>query len=111
MHVVRSGEETVEVAIGETVDLVVTRPVGIREQLQCEWPPAPRVDGSAVRFVRRRIEVPPPDDDGGVTTHHYELAAEKPGSSRVTLTPRPAGPEATCREVTLEVTVRTGDGR
>ena len=45
MHVVRSGQETVEVAVGETVDLVVTRPVGIRERPPRGWPAPPRPGG------------------------------------------------------------------
>lgn len=98
----------VEVAVGEAIDLVVTRPVGIPEQLQCEWPAAPRIEGGAVRFVRRRVESPPPEADGGAATFHYELAAEGPGSSQVTLAPKPAGPEASCRAVTVEVIVRAG---
>jgi len=109
MRVVRGGRETA--AVGEVIDLVVARPVGIPERLQCEWPSAPRVEGTAVRFVRRRVEAPPPEDDGGVATLHYELAAERPGSSRVTLVPKAAGPEATCREVTLEITVGAAPAR
>lgn len=105
MHVVRGGSP-VEIAPGEGVDLVVTRPVGIPEQLQNEWPAAPSIEGTAVRFVRRRVEPPPPDVDGGVTTLHYELEAVVPGTARVTLTPRPASRDAARPPVVLAVTVR-----
>lgn len=110
MRVVRN-ETSVEVAVGEGIDLVVTRPVGIPEQLQCGWPAAPRIEGGALRFVRRRVESPPPEDDGGVTTLHYELEAFLPGASRVLLEPKPAGPEARCRSVAVEVTVRREGAR
>lgn len=105
MHVVR-GSKAVEVAPGEGVDLVVTRPVGIPEQLQHEWPAAPSIEGTAVRFVRRRVEPPPPDVDGGVTTLHYELEAVAPGTASVTLSPRPASRDAAQPPVVLAVTVR-----
>ncbi len=105
MRVVRN-ETAVEVAAGEAIDVVVTRPVGIPGQLQCEWPAAPRIEGRAVRFVRRRVEAPPPEDDGGVTTLHYELEALAPGTARVALEPKAAGPEARCRTVSVDVAVR-----
>ena len=110
MHVVRN-EKAVETGTGERIDLVVTRSVGIPEQLQVEWPAAPSVEGDAVRFVGRRVEAPPPEDDGGVTTLHYELEAVRPGVARVTLAPRPASRGAARPPVVLEVTVRSADAR
>jgi len=105
MRVVRN-EKSVEVATGEGIDLVVTRSVGIPEQLQKEWPAEPSVEGRAVRFVRRRVDAPPPDVDGGVTTLHYELEAVAAGTARVVLSPRPASGEAVAPPQVLEVTVR-----
>lgn len=105
MHVVRN-ETAVEVEVGEVIDLVVTRPVGIPEQLQHEWPLEPAIEGEAVRFVRLRVEPPPPEVDGGVTTHHYELEAVKPGTARAVLVPRPAGSTALLTPRELAVTVR-----
>jgi hypothetical protein len=105
MRVVRA-ERAIGVVVGEGIDLVVSRPVGIPEQLQQEWPAVPSVEGDAVRFVRRRVEAPPPDADGGVTTLHYELEAVSAGTARVVLVPRPASPSAPGAPVVLEVTVR-----
>ncbi|MDX9736360.1 MAG: hypothetical protein RBU36_19680 [Thermoanaerobaculia bacterium] len=105
MRVVRN-EKAVETVAGERLDLVVTRPVGIPEQLQVEWPADPAIDGDAVRFVRRRVEAPPPEDDGGVTTLHYELEAVRPGAARVTLVPKPASRDAAQPPVVIDVTVR-----
>lgn len=105
MRVVRT-ENTIVVVPDEQVDLVVTRPVGIPEQLMYEWPAAPLVEGSAVRFVRRRDVPPPADVDGGVTTVHYDLLAVAPGAARVVVTPRLASREAVQPAVVLSVTVR-----
>lgn len=105
MRVVTS-ERSIEVAVGEGIDLVVSRPVGIPEQLQQEWPAAPSVEGEAVRFLKRRVEAPPPDADGGVTRLHFELEAISAGAAKVVLVPRPASPEAPRTPVVLEVTVR-----
>ncbi len=105
MRVVRN-EKAVEVEAGEGIDLVVTRPVGIPQELRFTWPPAPSVEGDSVRFVRLRIEEPSPEDDGGVTTFHYELEAVRPGAARVTLAPKPAGRESAQPPVVLDVTVR-----
>ena len=105
MRVVRA-ERAITVAPGERVDLVVTRPVGIPEQLSWEWPEAPEVDGAAVRFVGRRVASPPPENDGGVTTFHYVLQAVAPGLARVILIPRPASREAAQPPVVLDVTVQ-----
>ncbi len=105
MRVVRN-EKAVEVEAGEGIDLVVTRPVGIPQELRFTWPPAPSVEGDSVRFVRLRVVEPPPEDDGGVTTFHYELEAVGIGTARVTLTPRPASREAAQPPVVLDVTVR-----
>ena len=105
MRVVRN-EKSVEVEAGTRIDLVVTRPVAIPAEVQFEWPAEPSVEGSAVRFVRLRVEAPPPDVDGGLTTHHYELEGVKPGAARVTLAPRLAGPRAAQPPVVLDVTVR-----
>lgn len=105
MHVVRN-ETAVEVEVGEGIDLVVTRPVAIPSELQYEWPSSPSIEGEAVRFVRLRVEQPPPEVDGGVTRHHYELEAVKPGTARVVLVPRPAGPTAVQAPRELSVTVR-----
>lgn len=105
MRVVRN-EKAVEVEAGEGIDLVVTRPVAIPQELRFTWPPAPSIEGKAVRFVRLRTVEPPPEDDGGVTTLHYELEAVQPGAARVTLAPKPAGREAAQLPVVLDVTVR-----
>jgi hypothetical protein len=105
MRVVRN-EKAVEVEAGEGIDLVVTRPVGIPQELRFTWPPAPSVEGESVRFVRLRIEEPPSEDDGGVTAFHYELEAVRPGAARVTLAPKPASPDAVQPPVVLDVTVR-----
>ena len=110
MRVVRN-EKAVEVDVREWIDLVVTRPVGIPQELRFAWPPAPSIEGESVRFARLRIEEPPPEDDGGVTTHHYELEAVRIGTARVTLTPRPAGREAAQPPVVLDVTVRAAATR
>ena len=101
----------VEAVIGERLDLVVTRPVGVPDRLQVEWPAAPAIEGDAVRFVSRRVEAPPPEDDGGVTTFHYELEAARPGAARVTLAPKPASRDAAQPPVLLEVTVRDAPPR
>lgn len=101
-----TAERSIEVAIGEAIDLVVSRPVGIPEQLQQEWPAAPSVEGDSVRFLRRRVVAPSPDVDGGVTTLHYELEAVSAGTAKVVLVSRPASPEAKRTPVVLEVTVR-----
>lgn len=105
MRVVRN-EKAVEAVTGERLDLVVARPVGIPERLQVEWPAEPAIDGEAVRFVGRRVEMPPPEDDGGATTIHYELEAVRPGAARVTLAPKPASRDAVQPPVVLDVTVR-----
>jgi len=109
MLVVRN-QKTVEVTVGTVLDLVVTRPVALAAGLRFSWPASPEIEGSAVRFLRSRIESPPPDVDGGVTTHHYELEAVSPGQARVTLTPVAAGREASRPPVRLDVTVRAGPG-
>ena len=96
----------IEAAIGERLDLVVTRPVGIPEQLQVEWPVEPAIDGDAVRFISRCVVAPSPEDDGGVTAFHYELETVRPGAARVTLAPKPASREAVRPPVILDVTVR-----
>ena len=101
----------VEAVVGERFVLVVTRPVGIPEQFQVEWPAVPEIEGDAVRFVRRRVEAPPPEDDGGVTTFHYELEAVRPGAARVTLAPKPASREAARPPVVLDVSVRDAASR
>lgn len=105
MRVVRN-EKAVEVEAGEAIDLVVIRPVAIPSELQYEWPASPSIEGDAVRFVRVRVEPPPPDVDGGVTTHHYDLQSVKPGTARVVLVPKPAGPTAGQPPRVLAVTVR-----
>lgn len=105
MRVVRDGG-SVAVEAGETIDLVVTRPVAAAFELRYEWPPAPSIEGDAVRFLRVRVEGPPPDVDGGVTTHHYELEAVKPGTARVTLVPKLAGEAVAPAPRVLAVTVR-----
>jgi hypothetical protein len=87
------------------IDLVVTRPVAIPHGHRFEWPASPAIVGDAVRFLRLRIELPPPDVDGGVTTHHYELEAVRSGTARVTLEPKPAGPDSAHPPVNLDVTV------
>ncbi len=110
MRVVRN-EKAVEVAAGEGIDLVVTRPVGIPQELRFTWPPAPSVEGDSVRFVRLRIEEPSPEDDGGVTTFHYELEAVRPGAARVGLAPKGASREAAQPPVVLDVTVRAAAPR
>lgn len=110
IRIVRN-EKAVEVEVGEAIDLVVTRPVSIPSELRYEWPDTPSIAGNAVRFVRLRVEAPPPDVDGGVTTHHYELEAVNPGSARVTLSPRSAGPEAVHPPVLLDVTVRAAGAK
>lgn len=105
MLVVR-GQRQVEVAVGTSIDLVVTRPVAPNDAVRYEWPDAPSVEGNAVRFRRLRIELPAPEDDGGVTTHHYELEAVGPGTARVVVTPRGLGPSAGQGPVHLDVVVR-----
>ncbi len=104
VRVVRN-ERAVAVSTGTVIDVVVTRPVAIPREHQVEWPASPAIEGDAVRFLRLRIEPPPADVDGGVTTHHYELEASKPGTARVTLTPRSASPESSHPPVNLDVTV------
>lgn len=104
VRVVRN-EKAVEVSTGTVIDLVVRRPVAIPLEHQFEWPARPAIEGGAVRFLRLRIEPPPADVDGGVTTHHYELEASKPGTARVTLTPKSASPESPHPPVSLDVTV------
>lgn len=106
MRVVRH-EKAVEVETGDGIDLVVTRPVSMPFELRYEWPAEPSIQGEAVRFVRLRVEPSPPDADGGVTTHHYELLAVTPGTARVVLVPKPAGPEASQPRRELTVIVRT----
>lgn len=105
--IVRAWEQTeTEVAMGTAIDLVLTRPVAIPSQLRCEWPAAPRIAGTSVRFTGRRIEHPPADVDGGVDTLHYGFEAVEPGLSRVLLTAVAASAEAVCPAVHLDLTVR-----
>jgi len=103
---VAQADSVITVAPGERVDLVVTRPVGVPEQLAWEWPEAPEVQGAAVRFVGRRVVPPPAADDGGITRFHYELEAITRGEARVVLVPRPASRDATQAPVVLDVTVQ-----
>ena len=110
MRVVRN-EKAVEVEAGEGIDLVVTRPVGMPQELRFTWPAAPSVEGDSVRFVRLRVVEPPPEDDGGVTTFHYELESVRPGAARVTLAPKPASRESAQAPVVLDVTVRVAAPR
>ncbi len=108
MRVVRT-ESTIVLVPDEQIDLVVTRPVGIPEQFMYEWPAAPFIEGSAVRFVGRRDVPPPADIDGGVTTVHYDLLAVAPGAARVVVTPRLASREAVQPAVVLSITVRAAE--
>jgi hypothetical protein len=97
---------TAEAAPGDVIDLVVTRPVAVSEELQFSWAREPEIEGDAVRFVRVRIELPPPDVDGGETTHHYELEAVSPGRAVVVLRRLDPGPLAPTGAAKAEVLVR-----
>jgi hypothetical protein len=105
--VVEGGSKSqVEVKVGTVVDLLIKRPMAIPFELGCAWPDSPQIEGRAVRYCGRRVELPPDDVDGGVETLHYDLAAVAPGQARIDLVPRPASSEAFCPPVRLVVTVR-----
>lgn len=106
MVVEGGSQDHVEVEVGTAVDLAVRRPIGIPFELGCAWPVAPQIEGNAVRFAGRRVELPPGDADGGVDTIHYDLDAVAVGQARIVLVPHPASAEATCLPVRLVVTVR-----
>lgn len=106
MLVVR-GQESVIAAPGDTIDVVVTTPVGVPHELRIAWPETPAIDGDAVRFIRRRLVPPPPEVDGGVTEHHYELAAVAPGKAAVVLEPTPASRQAPAEVIRVVVSVES----
>lgn len=97
------GKAEVRMPVGATFSETLTTPRNPVDH--ASWSPEPKIEGTAVRFVERLVELPPADVDGGSHSFTYRFEAVAPGKAEVSFTRSSPESKAPIDEVRVTVVV------